>query len=740
MTATKKQKAIASNKADAKHKEPNKQVNGQTVIQVFNPSASPTHNIQQFVKSAKAILPALFEGNVSWDDHTWNIAGFEPTLDLKNTGHDANILFTSMNGRKPRQKVAKKDEIPFQSPYIDTVKAVVAHNHNNHKITHSAHMVAMRGWRYLYDALGNSDNPCVSQLLPVHFKQAIAEATDREKESTLYVTGVQLESIATLVDERGLTKVPLNWRNPIPRSYKHGGALHNRGGGKAKQDRAEKLPKKVVLLYLAALWNHYDELEEKDRALTCMAIILLLCGFRMDEFVGLDYNCIPTREEYNQSQWELDPQTGTLTKVLRMRAMTRKSYVWESKPVPICAVDTIFLAVERLRALCINQRRTAQMFIEEGRWNRLANYDDDDCLSTRELMSIVGLPISQKSSNATASLKEYGLKPDPRWTKRPQKFRVGDIHKCFTDRYKKMIGPLVDGFGSDGFAIPLWELLTLRYENQYNYNEMWNAFPKPLSGTQIQDFFRGRDYNTRLQKSGKGGDSKRRQSVFERYNFAEVEDEVETAHTHQFRHLLNTLMQESDSFSQEDIAKYFLRKGTKDNSAYNHQIEPKRYAERTRELQDKIKLSMDIDLDSAKETIKRFPLLSHEELERDLDESGSYHFMDIGRCRHDYSQGPCGMHYACLRNCRNYKRTKGDQKEVDKITARRDKTVAQIELAKNDVDDGFIGANNWLLNHQELVDGCDAALAIEDDSRYQDGDVVQVFPNGIDLCEEADDD
>lgn len=50
-----------------------------------------------------------------------------------------------------------------------------------------------------------------------------------------------------------------------------------------------------------------------------------------------------------------------------------------------------------------------------------------------------------------------------------------------------------------------------------------------------------------------------------------------------------------------------------------------------------------------------------------------------------------------------------------------------MTLAKEDADDEFTGANNWYLNHKELVEGCKAALAIEKDPRFAVGEIVQVF-------------
>ena len=91
----------------------------------------------------------------------------------------------------------------------------------------------------------------------------------------------------------------------------------------------------------------------------------------------------------------------------------------------------------------------------------------------------------------------------------------------------------------------------------------------------------------------------------------------------------------------------------------------------------------------------------------------------------------------CLRNCINYKRKKGDPDEIKELTFRLNTTQKQMDLAKEDADDDFQGANNWYLNHKELVNGCNAALAIENDDNIQIGEIVQIFPNGIDQCEEA---
>ncbi|MCS6210774.1 hypothetical protein [Shewanella baltica] len=704
----------------------------QDTIVLFHPSDSCQENLHHFIAGAKKIHGSMFDYGVNWDDLIWDIRGFESTTSLKDLTHASNVLFTQDNGKGPKIKVSRKDEVPFAEPFATFAKAFVTHRHNEKPKSHSNHMVAIKALRLLYQELPNSLTPCVSQLLPEHFNKAISCAMGTQAKPTLYVTGVHLTAIAESLDEYRLTATPMTWKNPIPRNYKHGGASQNRGGKEAKKERAKQLPKTDLLLFLAALWGTYEEIEERDKALVCMSIILLLCGFRMDEFIGLDLNCIPSREEYDKLPLEIDPETGTLARILRIRVLAKKKGHWDEKIVPHCTVDTIYIAVERLKALSKPQRLTAQIMLEEGKWNRFLEFDDDDYLTSREVKEHLGFP-GASATNTISTLALHGIQRDPSSLKRKTRFRVGDIHDGFCDRYRERISPIINGFGHDELIIPIWEFLTLRYLNQYTPKERLNVFAEPLTGTQVQDFFKGRDYETRV-----GREKKRILNVFERYSFPELELITKSLRSHQFRHLLNSLMQEADVFSQEDIAKNFLRKGTQDNNAYNHQIAPTKYAERTREFQEKVLVNINLDSNQAKDVIQRFPLLTPEELQEDMDEAGSFHFTDIGRCRHDYTQGPCGMHYMCLRNCINYKRTKGDIGEVDKITSRRNQALVQMKLAKVDANDDFEGANNWYLNHKELVDGCNQALAIETDERHKPGAVVQIFPNGTDRCEDDD--
>lgn len=701
------------------------------IARLWTPTQNCEENFAQLVELGQKLCTLVFKDQVDWHSHVWNISGFESTVSLRGVAEKSNILFSQRSGLQRRHKQKREDAKPFPEPFASFAKALIVTAHANRPIGHNSHMVVMRALRYLHEVAELHGCEHVIHFSPGLFDEAIILAMQHgEKDSTLYVTGEKLSYIADRMQELGLTVMPMSWINPISRSAKHGGNLQNRNTTEVRKRRAEMLPKTEVLVFFSALWQHYDELEEQDKALACMAVVLMACGFRMDEFVSLDLNCIPSREEFMAYEPEIDPQSGRYCRLLKIRVLARKRYVWDSKIVPPSMTEIIFTAIERLIALSEEHRHVCRVLLQEGKWTKFTHFADEQLLTSRQIMEVIG---ASSISNTITTLKRYGVMPAPGSKHKSTYFKVADIHRAFSNAYKERIKPVLEGIGMGKIKVPLWNIITLRFKDQYTPKEMLNVFAEPLTGTQIQDFFRGRDYVSRVS-----GDNARMLNVFERYCFPELEGAHENAEarTHQFRHLLNTIMQESDAFSQEEIAKNFLRSGTRDNKAYNHRLQPESVQMAIKKVNSAVfKMPEDVPSEQAAALARRFPLLTPDELTQDLESFGSSHIMDIGRCRHDYVQGPCGLHYACLHNCKHYRRTKGDEMEIARLTERRNIARAQMDKALEDAQDGFTGANAWYLHHKELVDGCNAALAVEEDSGYKPGDIVQIFPNGRDSCE-----
>lgn len=699
---------------------------------LWQPSDSKVDQFNKLVDHCKQQIRAVFP-TVEWNDDVWEISAYEPTQSARQATHNSNVLFTKKNGAGKKVKVARSDQTPLPQPLRDFAKSYVVLRHLSQPVTHGAHMVAIRAFRYLCEVFEHYGLEGIHQLSGIHFDEAAAGALRHgERDQTLYRTGEHLSAIAERLNFLSLSSI-FEWHNPFPRVSGTGGSIQISISKNSDIAQAEQLPKTAYLVHLAALWRHYDELAQNDKMTVCMGVLLMMTGLRMDEFCGLHDACLPTQAEYESQPQELT-FSGRVGKILRLRVLARKRFVWDEKIIPSSLTETVFLVTQRMEKLSAEARHYCHSLLEERRWPALNGLSDNATVTLKQLLDQLGY---ENSSNLLSILERYGVFRDPSSVKGRTMFRVRDVHEGIASAYRKQLGVLAGGLGPDKHKIPIWQLLTLQFKFDDRKTSL-KMFPIPLSGTQIQDAFRGRDYVSRLSKK----DSRVR-SLFERYSFDGLELPPGGVRTHQFRHLLNTIMQQSSAFSQEDIAKHFLRAGVRDNVAYDHSTPTDSitstidsvYQFGTKFEAGYQSKQHDVTAEEAIKFIRKFPLLSTDELLSELDSLGSSHLMDIGRCQHDYTQEPCGNHYACLNNCQHYRRVKGNTAEIERIQKMIERAERQIAAAEIDVEDGLTNSHVWLAHHKRLLDGCNAALAIEHNPRYQTGQVVVVFPNGRDSCE-----
>lgn len=698
-----------------------------TISTIFRPSDNSALNIESFVQTNQnSIFPLLFEGKVDWDGYSWNIKGFESSTSVGKANQAKRILFTQFNGlQETKIKASNEDQKPFAEPFLSFVKAHITHRHNAKRKTKDNHMVTIRAYRYLYELLPH-DRKEIGLLTVRNFDGAAANAAARESESSAYRLGVALAEIATLLKANRLSPMSIRWKNTIPRNAGKSG-IAEKNTKEAANRRAKMLPKTDVLIYLSALYyDKFYTLDDKDKPLLCITMILLFLGLRIDEGIGLDVDCLADDYEFN-------PVTGVHHKTLKLRVLAKKSGEWISKPVPFSVQGIIAEAIDRLKGLTERHRQAGKLLLQEKKYHKLAHLNDDDILDGQDLIDLLG---TSSLSNTHAVMTNKGVirsfiqgKRKGSKGRKVIAYRVADIHAGVYNEFAVTYPDICKGFGSNDLRIPLWKLLALQFNKEHTNKGAPQFYPMPISQNQTQDFFRGRGYIGRVSK-----DDARIQSVFERYIIEHIEGAELSVHSHQFRHLLNTIVQESDVFEEHEIARYFLRNNIGDNDAYNHQLGPNNLVENSQKNIDQVLAKLNITADQAKEARQQWPTLSYEDVLKDLDEIGCGHTTTVGGCQHDYSQSPCEMHYQCLRDCRSYRRKKGDTNEITAISKRRDDVVKQLEYAKEDMADEFYGANNWVAHHQELVDGCNTALAIENDERYQVGEIVIVFPDGDDFC------
>lgn len=109
------------------------------------------------------------------------------------------------------------------------------------------------------------------------------------------------------------------------------------------------------------------------------------------------------------------------------------------------------------------------------------------------------------------------------------------------------------------------------------------------------------------------------------------------------------------------------------------------------------------------------------------------HFTDFGVCLHDYSLDLCQYHLNCVSGCGEFARTKGDQEERKKLRELRVFTARELELAKQAVEEDEFNADAWVKHNQRILDGCDSALAVDEDAvgetfTGQVKDIVKIYP------------
>lgn len=699
---------------------------------LWQPSDSKVEQFNKLVDHCKKQMSAVFP-TVEWNDDIWEISSYEPTQSARQATHDSNVLFTRKSGAGKKVKVARSEQTPLPQPLRDLAKSFVVLRHLTQPVTHGSHMISIRAFRYLYEVFEQYGLQYIHQLSGIHFDEAAAAALRHgETNQTLYRTGEHLSAIAERLNFLSLCTI-FEWHNPFPRAAGTGGTTQISISKTSDIEQAEQLPKTAYLVHLAALWRHYNKLKQGDKMTVCMGVLLMVTGLRMDEFCGLHDDCLPTQADYELQPKELT-FSGRFGKVLKLRVLARKRFVWDEKVIPSSMVDTVFLVIKRMAKLSAEARHYCQSLLVKNRWPALNGLPDHEMITVEQLQYRLGY---DNSSKLVATLKRYGVVRDPSSMDGRTVFKVRDIHEAIASAYRKQLGVLAGGLGPAQHKIPIWQILTLQFKFTSRKNSL-KLFPIPLSGTRVQDAFRGRDYVTRVSKQ-----DSRICSLFERYPFDGLELPPGGVRTHQFRHLLNTIMQQSSAFSQEDIAKYFLRAGVRDNAAYDHSS-PSAAIIPTMDVVHQFGAKFepgyqskrhDVTFEDAVKFIRKFPLLSADELLSELDSLGSSHLMDIGRCQHDYTQEPCGNHYACLNNCQHYRRVKGNPLEIERIQKMIERAEQQIAAAELDVEDGLVNSHVWLAHHRRLLAGCNAALAIEHDERYQTGQVVAVFPNGRDSCE-----
>lgn len=629
---------------------------------------------------------------INWEDSKWDLRHSENPLAHRKR-HSANLYFTA------RRQTKSDPHIPYEQPYADFAKALVRTRASDRGLSYAGQTHTMIALRYLYDALQLAGKPDPTKLKRKQFKAAIADARERSYGWTLFHVGKSLQQISEWIDEREITRVRLNFKNPIPNP--------DRGDGldPASQSRGMlKMPSATALKALADISN--NPLDDNERIILRIIDLLVIGGFRIGEALRLPLNCwIETPAFDSSGDVRTDPMTGVAVMRYGIRYWPEKGGDPYVKWLSDITAPLARRAINDLTRLCSEARAAAKILQENpSRVPLPVGFQPNELIDLIQVASILDLRTAQAAR--TLLVDCLGLKPaatNKATGRYAFLFRVADIEKGLLKRRQEIV--IVRRLG--GKVQMLSESLCVMFQNQFHARKQpFKFLPEIVGVTQINDAL---------------GNKAPLESVFSRRGLKEPDGSVMRIRTHAFRHWLNTLMSRG-GLSDVELARWSGRRNIDQNAAYKHGTVEQRVAWAHEMI---------------KERQLRGPVADTYHAIDDPVEKEAFLsvfvnvalFTPYGVCVHDYALDPCPYHLNCLAGCSEYLRTKGDPEEQKNLAAVHNFHLVQLRRATNATQEGAVGASNYAAHCNRIIEGAKTALAV-DGMDLPSGQLIKVFSNG----------
>ncbi len=630
---------------------------------------SATDNLAAFVHRAREDIAAFGPG-LQFDMPVWDVTGVQDVR--ASAGHrTGRLYFTTHEGGASK---SVEGRVPLVEPFASFLKALVRTREENGHVAFQIHGTLIRAGRYLYDAMATvGHHPC--NLLPRHFDEAAALCRTREAESTRYRVGMHLRYIADQVNHYGLSAVRIEFKNPFPRVTPG----DTRIGEAVDERRTAKMPSEAALDALALLAG---KLEAPEDLLRIRAIELLVCGgWRINELLTIPADCEMTDEPFRDGNPVLAAD-GSRAVRYGIRYFGEKKAGPRIKWIQTHMVDVAKRAVADLRRITEPSRAVAKwMETNPGRAWLPDGWRDRWEFTAADIAEMVGL------SSPGAAVQFMSGKSRRIWTS-------DEVEAALLARHSV----------THRTSVPLStsEYMFLMPRNwAHGTRATIHSLVGSVTDGDISDFIVGRDGVT---------------SVFKRFDLREDDGSTIAVTSHQFRHWLNTLLQQG-GMSQMEIARWSGRKDVAQNAAYDH-VSGFQLAEKAREL-----LSKGMARGPLARIAARLDPVRRADFVR--SQVTTAHTTDLGMCANDWSLAPCMAHGACAK-CEQHLLEKGNQEQRERARQMRDEHEALLAVAEAEASEETYGASNFVEHHKAMRDSLDQVLAVHDDPTIRDGDLIQL--------------
>ena len=632
-------------------------------------------NLNAFVARARA---SSSFGNVRFDDAMWEVTlTKEKRASSARSGVNRLYFTEALAGGRGEQ-----GRLALSEPFASLLKAVVRLREDNGSKHLDDHAGLIAAGRFLHaEMVEIGFDPC--RLVPDLFHQAAMAAKRAQSPSTAYGTGKKLVELAGWIDQFGIGRSRLEFRNPIKRPSGTEGRLDV----EAKQRREEKLPSEASLDALATLANRVTE--DVD-VLRIRVIELLVCGgWRINELLSIPENCEVEERAYRDGNPVLDDRGEPVVRY-GIRYWGEKGAPPAPKWIPTPLVDIARRAIADIRRIT-QPARDAAGFIARHPWgvmtSGLDGGDPAELVECRAIAKLLGLP------HVTGGLQ---------WCRGWEVPLVQKGRSLCASRRDLAAAIRMDApsISSDS-PLRLEEHLFLIPQNFLHPEKaVIPGSVRFLTDGMVASFIAGKEGVP---------------SIFERYGMFEDDGTPIRMNTHQFRHWLNTLAH-AGGMSQLEIARWSGRKDVRQNAAYDH-VSGAELAAKVRKLVEKGDIRG--PLAEAHDRLPPQDRATFREVQ-----IATAHVTEIGMCLHDWSLLPCAKHGDCA-GCGEHVVVKGDASQLEAAARMLDETKALLEASSQEAMEGTYGAPRWVASHQRTVAGLEAIVAVHRDGSIPDGALVQ---------------
>jgi hypothetical protein len=646
---------------------------------------STEQNLNNFIEMAKNEL-TIFGSDLEFDDNIWEI-----TKHIAGKQNTKNSLIFSNFKYSQNNKKEKNSIIPMREPFLSFAKAYIRYKQGINPIKSFTPILAvLRILESSFEELTIDINPTeinmdiltrASQITKEYYTIAVA-----------YRYGQKLEEIGKFLNDKRISKIPIDWKNPISRPNDT-----QRVGKNADERRNKKMPSSMALEILPKIF--FNATDSKEMFITSIIALLFGAPNRISEVFLLPINC-----EVKQNDVHGNEQYG-------LRWYPAKGADPMIKWIIPSMVDTIKLAISRIKKITKEARIVAKWYENNPKKlylpKKLEYLRNKEYLDNNEVALIV---YGKTSSYISSWLKTHKVKYEISSIKEIGGYKVPpkkNIIVKFTEIEKAIISllpsnfPLVDIDKKFKYS----ETLIIQNINQF-HNKKSKLIPtiKGLNIGFINDAL---------------GSRKGVSSIFNKYGYKENDGTRIKVSTHQFRHYLNTLAQKGGA-SQLDIAKWSGRKDIDQNLAYDHVTVDEMLEMVQDAIGSKDKLIGPL---SNIDDIKKKVIISRDEFA--ILKANTAHLTDYGICFHDFSMMPCQIHRDCL-NCTELACIKGDKITNENIRNRRNDVEKLVLHAKKAQDNGQIGSNRWVVHHMRELKVLTELCDIFDNDNVSNGSIIQI--------------